>query len=99
VADAVRVDYATADGWAKVGVDYLFANGTLEFAAGETRKRITVPIGDDEEIEGSEFVNLRLSNAQGAVLGGTSFATLTIVDNDVVVEEEKPGLYLPVVRQ
>ena len=36
----VTVDYATADGTAAAGQDYIAAEGTLTFAAGETRKRV-----------------------------------------------------------
>ena len=40
----VTVSYATADGTAKAGVDYVAANGNLSFAAGETNKTVTVPV-------------------------------------------------------
>jgi chitinase len=39
---AVTVNYATADGTATAGVDYLAAAGTLTFAPGETTKTIAV---------------------------------------------------------
>ncbi|MFO0892726.1 MAG: Calx-beta domain-containing protein [Isosphaeraceae bacterium] len=39
---AVSVDFATADGTARAGVDYLARSGTLTFAPGETTKEIEV---------------------------------------------------------
>ena len=72
----VTVDYATADGagvWAgsgtaTAGTDYTATSGTLTFAAGETRKSVSVPILDDVIDEGTEYFLLRFSNAQGATL-------------------------------
>ena len=39
---AVTVAYATSDGTATAGVDYIAADGTLEFAAGDTEKTVEV---------------------------------------------------------
>ena len=62
----VTVDYATADGTAKAGLDYIQTSGTLTFAPGETEKTVTVTVLDDEIPEGRETVLLKLSNASGA---------------------------------
>ncbi|MCX8156409.1 MAG: hypothetical protein N3J91_08190 [Verrucomicrobiae bacterium] len=75
------VDYTVGGGTADAGVDYEPVSGTLFFLDGEDRATILIPIIDDTLIEGNETVELRLSNAQGAVLGLTN-AVLTIVDND-----------------
>ena len=86
------VDYATSDtagsnacnsntGNASSRCDYLRTAGTLEFAAGETSKTISIPIIDDVFAEGAESFTITLANASGATLG-TSTATLTINDND-----------------
>ena len=40
----VTVNYATADGTGKAGVDYQSATGTLTFAPGETTKTVTVQV-------------------------------------------------------
>jgi RHS repeat-associated protein len=80
---AVTVNYATSDGTASERSDYTTALGTLRFAAGETSKTFLVLITDDLSVEGSETVNLALSNPTGgAVLGSPSTAVLTISDND-----------------
>ncbi len=79
---AVTVDYATSDGSAKAGPDYTSASGTLTFAAGVTRKTVSVTLKDDSIDEPSEGFTLRLSRPSGATLGRRSAATVTIQDND-----------------
>ena len=81
--DTVTVDYATSNGSATAGDDYTAKSGTLSFAAGETGKTVSVPIGDDNENESDETFTVTLSNASGAVLG-TASATGTIENRHVV---------------
>ena len=74
----VTVDYAVVGGTATAGEDYsIVQSGTLNFAAGETTKTITMSIVADDIEEGNETVVLRLSNASGAKLG-VSEQTFTI---------------------
>ena len=84
-AQAVTVDYATADGTAVAEVDYTAAGGTLSFAPGETTQTITVSVTGDTVEEGDETLSLGLSNPQGAILSGgaaTLSVTGTIEDDD-----------------
>lgn len=82
---AVSVDFATANGTATAGQDYTAqATTTLNFAPGQTSTTIAVPVLDDATIEGDEAFTAKLSNAQGATIG-TSTATGTIKDDDIVV--------------
>jgi len=80
-AGSVDVAYATADGTATAGSDYVSSSGTLVFAAGETTKTIPVTINGDETVESDETFTLVLSNPSGATLG-TSVATGTITNDD-----------------
>jgi len=84
---AVGVSYATSNGTALAGSDYIAANGTLSWADGNsTSKVITVSLFNDALIEGPETFTVTLSNATGgATLGTPSSATVTIVD------DESPG--------
>jgi uncharacterized protein (TIGR03118 family) len=77
-----KVNYATFDGTATQGKDYLLAAGTLSFAAGQASSTFQVLIPDDSFSESSETVRLVLSNPTGAALGDPNTATLTITDND-----------------
>src|SRR5262245_60461989 len=62
----VTVDYATADGTATAGMDYLATSGTLSFVPGETSKTITVPVLGDRLHESNETFFVNLSNATNA---------------------------------
>lgn len=65
-AQAVSVDYATADLTASAGHDYEAAAGTLTFLPGETTKFIDVRVSGDTFAENNETFVVRLSNASGA---------------------------------
>ena len=90
------VNYSTSDtagsttcgapgtGKASSRCDYLTTMGTLQFAANETSKSISIPIVDDAYAEGSEtfFVTLGSPGGSGLTLGSIASATITIGDND-----------------
>ena len=83
----VTVAYATANGTALAGSDYVAQNGTLTFAPGQTTATITVTILDDAVYEGPESFSVELSSPTNAViLDGSGIATIkddgtgTIVD-------------------
>ena len=64
---AVSVDFVSADGTAiEVTGDYVGTSGTLTFQPGETDLTITVITLDDQVVEPSENLFLRLSNASNA---------------------------------
>jgi len=90
---AVSVDYATVDGTAQAGQDYLAAFGTLNFADGVTARSFTVTLLDDTVYEGDETFSLQLGNpGGGAGLGTIPTAVATIVDQDPqVVDQDQDG--------
>lgn len=66
-ADAFTVDFATGDGTATAGSDYVAAQGTLSFAAGgPAAQTVTVRVTGDTAIEPSETLQVTLSNLQSA---------------------------------
>jgi hypothetical protein len=77
----VTIDFATANGTATAGADYVARSGTVSFAAGESSKTVSVPIIGDARAESSEAFTIALSNSSGATLGDSS-GTGTITDND-----------------
>ena len=77
----ITASYATRDGTATAGSDYVARSGTLRIAPGDVTDIISVPILEDELAEGEETFTLTLSGAQNASLG-TSEGKGTIVDNE-----------------
>src|SRR6185503_16161968 len=98
-AQTVTVNYATADGTAAAGSDYVSTNGVLSFAPGVTTRTLSVPVIGDMENEPAEtfFVNLSApANATlgdnqgvGTILNGASVPAVTI--SDVTVTEGNSG--------
>ena len=79
----VTVDYATSAGTATAGADYSSQSGTLHFAVGETTQTILIPIVDDRLEEGSETLNLALTNPSGGFwLGANRDAVVAILDDE-----------------
>jgi Calx-beta domain/Domain of unknown function (DUF4214) len=88
---AVSVDYATGDGTASGRSDYIAAFGTLDFAAGERSKSLTVLVTDDASPEGDETFILALTNPTGgARLGSQSTLTVTLINDDTVPAAANP---------
>jgi CSLREA domain-containing protein len=83
LSGTTTVDYRTDDGTANQKADYEIASGTLTFAPDETSKTFVVLINEDSFVEGTETVNLVLSNAVGANLDERDTAVLNILDDAV----------------
>ncbi|GIK71096.1 MAG: hypothetical protein BroJett021_00840 [Chloroflexota bacterium] len=78
----VSVDYATVDGAAVAGSDYVAASGTAVIPAGSMSANIVVTTLDDSEVEGNQTFMVVLSNPVSATLTSQVTATVTIRDND-----------------
>jgi len=78
---AVTVNFATADGTATAGSDYVAKTGTLTIPAGQTSATITVPVNGDRLAENSEMFSLRLTDPTNAFIAD-GFGLATIVDNE-----------------
>jgi subtilisin-like proprotein convertase family protein len=80
---AATVNYATSNGTATAGSDYVATSGTLAFAAGETSKTVNVTLMNDALWEGSESFSIRLWGAGGvACLGSSTSTIVTVRDGD-----------------
>ena len=64
----ITVDYATQNGAALAGQDYVATNGTLTFAPGVITQTITVAVTADAPAEGDEEFSVVLSNPSNASL-------------------------------
>nr|WP_290668762.1 Calx-beta domain-containing protein [Ardenticatena sp.] len=77
----VQVDYATVNGTAIGGVDFVATAGTLTFNPGETQKTIAVDVKGDTDDEVDEtFVVLLSAPLNADVLDGSAVGT--IIDDD-----------------
>jgi Ca2+-binding RTX toxin-like protein len=61
----ISLDYQTLAGDAKAGSDFIAANGTVTFLAGESTALVTIKVYGDTEVEPDENFTLQLSNPQG----------------------------------
>lgn len=74
----VTVDYATQDGSAVAGQDYVATNGTVTFAPGETSRTITVAVTADNPPEPDEQFSVVLSNpVNSSIHRGTGTCLIT----------------------
>lgn len=81
--DPITVQVSTVeDGTATAGEDYETTSVTVEFAANQTVKAVTIPLINDGATEPDETLSLTLTNASTPHVGPN--ATLTILDDDVV---------------
>lgn len=81
VASGVTVQFTIGGGSATKGVDYAEVSSLLTFGAGETSKKVTIPIYPDLAAEPTETANLKLSDPTGgATLGSPDSATLNIIN-------------------
>jgi hypothetical protein len=64
----IFVDFATANGTATAGQDYLARSGTLVFAAGQTSQLLTISVNGDRTREASETFFVNLSGANGGTI-------------------------------
>ncbi|MBI5386751.1 MAG: DUF11 domain-containing protein [Verrucomicrobia bacterium] len=80
---AVTVEFATTNGTATAGSDFVPTNGVLVFTPGEKFKTIRVPIRGDLLDETDETYSVILSNPTNTLLA-RSQATGTILDDDPV---------------
>ena len=80
-AQSVSLSFATANGTATAGSDYVATSGTVTFAPGELEKPVVVLVNGDTVDEAQETFFLDISNVQNATVSqgrGTGF----ILDDD-----------------
>ena len=80
----VTVNYATENGTATAGSDYVAASGQLVFAPGELSKIVNVQVNGDTTVEPDETFGVRLSTPVNATIG-TALANASILNDDSVV--------------
>jgi hypothetical protein len=78
---SLTVNFATADGTAVAGSDYVATNGLLTFAPGTTSQTVTVRVNGDLVNEADETFFVNLSNPTNATLTDSQ-GVGTIINND-----------------
>jgi Calx-beta domain/Metallo-peptidase family M12B Reprolysin-like len=80
-ANPLTIQYVTADDTATAGTHYQSVSGSVTFAAGETRKTVTVPIIDNNQYDSTRYrtFQFRLS---GANLGTNRIEYITVFNDD-----------------
>jgi len=81
----ISVDYATKNGTASAGQDFIANNGTLTWEAFDSEpKELSVTITNDSQFENDETFTIELlKTAGGASLGAAKIATVVIESDDI----------------
>jgi len=86
------VDFATADGTATAGSDYVTNSGTLTFTAGQTLKTVSVAVNGNTAIESDVAFSVNLSNCVGCSITdsegvGTIVNDESAIANSILINE------------
>lgn len=96
----VSVNYATANGTATAGSDYVAANGTLNFAEFETQKTVDITINGDTAVEPNETFELRFDTPAGLTIAdATAVGTITADDLATISQIQGNGAASPLLGQ
>ena len=79
----ISVNYATADGTATAGSDYVATGGPLQFPAGTTTRTISVTVNGDLSNEADETFFVNLTDPVNTTLGDPQ-GTATIISDDIL---------------
>jgi len=92
--DTVTVQYATANGAAVAGTDYVATSGTATFAPGVTTQVVNVPILGNRVARGNRAFKLLLSNATNAPISDAT-GNIRILDPNIAMSvlamSSRPG--------
>ena len=86
----VYVDYATVDGSAVAGSDYLTTSGTATFGVGQNTVNVTVTVNGDTQIEPDETFSLVLSNPIRCTIANSGTGTIYDDDASALVNQGMP---------
>jgi len=85
-ASTVQVRYATADGTAVAGLDYVARSGIITFSPGQTQTQITFAVvGDEANETPSEDFRVVLSDPVRCTIDD-GVAAVTILDDDITMD-------------
>jgi alpha-tubulin suppressor-like RCC1 family protein len=64
--EIITLNFATIDGTAVAGLDYIFRSGSLQFEPGETEKIVTIELLAPDSLPAEKDLKVRISNLQNA---------------------------------
>jgi Ca2+-binding RTX toxin-like protein len=82
LTSASSVTYATANGSASAGNDYVAASGTVTFGVGQATATVSIQVLDDTLVEDPETLVVNLTAGTNAIIGDSQ-GIGTIISNDV----------------
>ncbi len=88
---AVSVSYATQNGTAQAGSDYVSKSGSLSFSGTTTQRQIQVTTSQDSTVENAESFFVNLSNASGATIAKAQGAAVILDDDSAPPPPPPPG--------
>lgn len=95
-SNPITVDYATADGTAKAGVDYISKTGSVTIGPNQSGASIEIEVkGDSTRMEDKQFT-VQLSNPKNAKLFGAGKGTGTIISDGTYIPLENNGYSTPI---
>ncbi|MGI9250705.1 MAG: Ig-like domain-containing protein [Pseudohongiellaceae bacterium] len=84
----ITINYTTSDGTATAGLDYTTTSDSVTFQPGESTKNVPVPtLSDELDEDPDETFTLHLLSANNATLTGSPFATGTIAEIRVDMQQ------------
>ena len=86
----VSVSFATSDGTAVNGVNYIGVTNSLSFPAGEVLQTVVIPVMDDQVVTSNLTVNMALTPVAPADYGDQPTAVLTIINTDSAISFSAP---------
>jgi len=92
----VHVAFATSDGTALSGEDFVHKRGIVTFAPGDTKKDIEIALIDDSAYEPDENFYVSLSEAKGGKKGpgdSSAFTFASDLATVTILNDDKPGTF------
>ena len=89
-SDTITVQYATADGLATAGSDYVSASGTVTFTPGDTSEPVSIVVNGNTLEEPNETFFVNLTSPVNAVINDNQ-GVGTINDDDSITGNLPPG--------
>jgi hypothetical protein len=84
---AGSVNFFTAPQSAEPGRDYVHSQGTVNFAAGETNKTVTITLLDEFVPDGDRIFEVHLDSSHAGELAIPSVCQVKTIDNDASLED------------